>query len=150
MNEVASFFQKTLVAIGEIARHLAHPLAIRSRKDSGDLDSPALEVDDEKDEIPNQSRLSDHFDTEEVGCRNRTPVSLQEHFPRHPVWCQNSADRLSGPSFVVVEETAQPFVALNSGSHVDHATSLLDQPVVESLMTSLDVVVLRVLLHGVA
>ena len=66
------------------------------------------------------------------------------------VVCQNSADRLSGPPFVVVEHPTQPFMADDGGTHVDDALPLLDQPVVESLMISLEVVMLRVFLHGVA
>ena len=66
-----------------------------------------------------------------------------------PIWCQNSADRLRGPPFVVVEDSAQPFMALNSGIHIDHAVLFLDQPIVESLMIPLGVIVLRVFLHRV-
>lgn len=67
-----------------------------------------------------------------------------------PVLCQNSADRLGGPPFVVVEDPALPFMALNSGIDVDHAMPFLDQLIVESLMIPFDVVMLRVLLHRVA
>ena len=41
-------------------------------------------------------------------------------------------------------------MALNTRIHVDHTVRLLDQPFVESLMVSLDVVMLRVLLYRVA
>ena len=44
--------------------------------------------------------------------------------------CENSADRLSGPPFVVVEDPAQPFMALNTRIHVDHTVRLLDQPTI--------------------
>jgi len=70
--------------------------------------------------------------------------------PVFPVVCQNSADRLSGPPFVVVEEPAQPFVADDGGIHVDHARWFLDQPIVEPLMIPLDVVMLRVFLYSMA
>jgi len=64
--------------------------------------------------------------------------------------CQNSADRLSGPPFIVVKDTAEPFAPINSGIHIDCAVSFLDQPIVEPLVLPLGVVTLRVLLHGVA
>ena len=63
------------------------------------------------------------------------------------VVCQNSAERLSGPPFVIVENPAQPFMANDGGIHVDHARQFLDQPIVEPLMISLDVIVLRVFLY---
>ena len=66
------------------------------------------------------------------------------------VVCENSADRLSGPPIVVVEDAIQPFMALNTRIQVDHTVRLLDQPFVESLMVSLDVVMRRLLLHRVA
>lgn len=66
------------------------------------------------------------------------------------VVCQDSADRLSGPPFIVVKDAAQPFLAHDSGTHVDHARRFLDQLIVEPLMIPLDVVVLCVLLHRVA
>ncbi len=55
MNEETSFAQEPLVAISEVTRDLAHPLAIGSRKDPGDLDSAGLEVYDKENEIPNQA-----------------------------------------------------------------------------------------------
>ncbi len=50
------------------------------------------------------------------------------------VWCENSADRLGGPPLIVVEDSAHPFVALNSRIHVDHTVRLLDQPIVEPVV----------------
>ena len=67
--------------------------------------------------------------------------------PSHPVVCQNSADRLSGPPFVVVEDSTQSFMADDGGIYVDHARQFLDQPIFEPLMIPLKVLVLRELLH---
>ncbi len=69
---------------------------------------------------------------------------------KYRVWCQYSADRLSGPPFVVVEDPTQPFMADDRRIHVDHAWQFLDQPVVEPLMIPLNVIMLRVFLHSVA
>lgn len=41
-------------------------------------------------------------------------------------------------------------MANDGGIHIDHAGWFLDQPIVESLMIALDVVVLRVFLYSVA
>jgi hypothetical protein len=42
------------------------------------------------------------------------------------VLIKDSADRRSGPSFVVVEDPAQPFVADDGGTRVNHFTGFLD------------------------
>jgi hypothetical protein len=74
-----------------------------------------------------------------------------ETFSNHaPVWCENPADRLSGPPIVVVQNPTQTFMALNSGVHADHTVRLLDQPIVEPLMIPLNVIMLRVFLHSMA
>jgi len=70
--------------------------------------------------------------------------------PVDRVVCENSADRLSGPPFIVVENSAHPFMTHNGGIHVDHAVPFLDQLIVEPLVISLSVVVLCVFLHSVA
>ena len=41
----------------------------------------------------------------------RDPARLVDQPAREPVVCQNSADRLTGSPFVVVEDPAQPFIA---------------------------------------
>jgi len=68
----------------------------------------------------------------------------------HTVWCENSADRLSGPPFVVVENSAQSFMAVDFGIRIDCAAPSLAQPIIESLMIPLEVIVLDVFLHSVA
>ena len=68
VDEVAVPIQKSLSTISEIPRDLIHPLAIRSRKDPGNLDPPGLEINDEENEIPNQARPRNHFNAEEVRC----------------------------------------------------------------------------------
>ena len=44
-----------------------------------------------------------------------------------PVLCKNSADRLSGPPIVVVEDSTQPFMTHNGVIHVTRALPFLDQ-----------------------
>ena len=63
--------------------------------------------------------------------------------------CQNSAEYLSG-SPIVVENASEPFTTLDTTNHGVRASPIVDQLVIDSLMVALDVVVLRVLLHGVA
>jgi hypothetical protein len=54
----SDFLPETLVAVGEIARDLAHPLAIGPSKDPGNIDSTSLEIDHEENEMSNR-RVSD-------------------------------------------------------------------------------------------
>jgi hypothetical protein len=58
VDKVARPVRESPLIISEIPRDLFHPLAIRSRKDPGNLDPPGLEINDEEYEIPNQSRPS--------------------------------------------------------------------------------------------
>ena len=83
MDQVSGTIQESVFAIDEITRDLFHPFLFGLLNDPGDLDPPSLEIDDEENEIADQTRLRDHFDAEEVGCRYRSPVSLQERLPRH-------------------------------------------------------------------
>ena len=83
MNEVAGCIEESTVAIGQIPRDLAHPLTIGLLKDPGDIDSTSLEIDDEENEISNQSRSRKHFDAEEIRRNDGSPIFLQERLPRH-------------------------------------------------------------------
>jgi hypothetical protein len=62
-----------------------------------------------------------------------------------PAVYRYSAERLRGPPAVIVENATEPCVVLNRGIHVDPVTATVDQSIIESLMISLNVVVLRVL-----
>ena len=80
MDEISSSIEGSLVAVGKVATHLFHPLAIGSGRDPGDLDLSGFEIDDEEHEIPSQACPLDHFYTEEVGCRDRAcPFSEPVH-----------------------------------------------------------------------
>lgn len=45
VDEISGFLQETVVAISEVSRNLAHPLAIGLMKDPADIDSSRLEKD---------------------------------------------------------------------------------------------------------
>jgi hypothetical protein len=72
------------------------------------------------------------------------------YMPDAPVWCQNSADRLSGPPIVVVQNPSQPFTALNIATPVGRAALVIDQFVSDPLMIALNVAMLGVFHHGLA
>ena len=64
--------------------------------------------------------------------------------------CQYSAHRLCGPPVIVFEDTAEPLSTVNRTAHIHPTVRFLDQLVVEPLVIALEMVVLRVLLHGLA
>jgi hypothetical protein len=55
VDQVARAIQEPILGNSEIARNLAHPRSIRSGKDSRDLNSAGLEVNDKENEISNQA-----------------------------------------------------------------------------------------------
>jgi hypothetical protein len=67
----------------------------------------------------------------------------------YAVRCQYSAEHLSS-SPIVVEKASEPFKMLDVSAHIRLAAPIVDQCIVDSLMIPLEVVVLRVLPHGVA
>ncbi len=133
MDKVARPVQESLFTIGEISRDLAHPLAIGPRKNSGDLDSPALEVDDEEDEISNQACPREHFDAKEVSCSDRAPMGLQERLPRHSlpadrveaVLEQDPFDRISTDLVSQVVERASDSGVAPAGVVASHSEDQL-------------------------
>jgi hypothetical protein len=88
VDEVVSFLQEPFVTVGEISRDLAHPLAIGSRKDCGNLDSSSSEVYDKENEISDQARPSDHFDAEEISCRGRAFIDPSLGRRRPKKWAE--------------------------------------------------------------
>ncbi len=55
-----------------------------------------------------------------------------------------------GPPVIVVQNTTEPLPTLNRGIHPGAVDQLLDQLIVEPLVIAFNVIVLRVLLHGLA
>jgi hypothetical protein len=82
VDQVPLADQETIDAIGEVARHLLHPGAMRLPHDTGDLNPSGLEVDDEEHEGANEAGERQHLHGEEVDRANRTEVRLEERLPR--------------------------------------------------------------------
>ena len=128
MHQIANVLQKPLIAVGEIARDLAHPLAIGSGKDPRNIDSASLKVDDEENAIPNQAESRDYLGAEEVGCRNRAPMGRQEGLPGHrttPGWIdsvlgEHALDRVSADLVAEVHQGAPNARVSPSGSLESH------------------------------
>jgi hypothetical protein len=71
-----------LVGIGEITRHLQHPLLVRMRCDARDLHCAASQIKKEQNIVGYQAAQGKDFDREEVSGRDTLPVRLEEGRPR--------------------------------------------------------------------
>src|ERR1039458_4978169 len=81
MQQVPAVDQKTSIFHGHIARHLFHPLLIRTTGDSGQAYPPALQMNEKQHVVRNQPAERKHFHREEVGRHQYRHVSPDKVFP---------------------------------------------------------------------
>ncbi len=81
MDEEASVSKKAINRVRQVSRHLRHPFVVELVADASDLHAARLEVNDEKHEVANQPAGGQHLNREEVGCRDRSPMSFQKRSP---------------------------------------------------------------------
>ena len=81
MDEEASVSKKAINRVRQVSRHLRHPVVVGLISDACDLDAARLEVDNEKHEVANQPAGGQHLNREEVGRRDRSPMSFQKRSP---------------------------------------------------------------------
>ena len=74
--------EKTIESVGQIPRHLLHPLAVRLAVDASDFDSAGLQLDEEQNELTPEPSQAQHFHREQIARCNPIPVSLQKRLPR--------------------------------------------------------------------
>jgi hypothetical protein len=115
--QVAHALQHAVDGVGEIARHLLHPGAVRLANDAGDLDTSRLDVDDEEDVVADQADEREYLNGEEVGSRDGAEMGLEERLPRHPL-----ASRRRGFK-AVLEEDALDGVAAESVAEIAQRSS---------------------------
>jgi hypothetical protein len=134
-DEMARVFQEAACCVGEVASDLRHPCPVGTVRDAGDVSASSLEVDDEEDEVANEPADRQHLNAEEVGPRDRAPMSPQERAPRKrlapargrldPVVSQDALDRrASHVEAEVVQRPAQAGVAPR-GALAGHRQQLL-------------------------
>jgi hypothetical protein len=70
--------QEAIYVIGEVARHLLHPGAMRLSHDAADLQPSGLEVYDEEHEGPREARECQYLHGEEVDRVDDAEVCLEE------------------------------------------------------------------------
>ena len=68
MDQAACPDQEAIIGVGEIPGDLFHPSTIRLVAYSHDIHSACLEINDEEDEVPDQAKMGEDLDAEEVGC----------------------------------------------------------------------------------
>ena len=78
MDQVAHAPQHAVDSVGETARQLLHPSAVRLANDAGDLDTSRLDADDEEDVLADQAGERENLDGEEVGGGDCSQMDLEE------------------------------------------------------------------------
>ncbi len=109
MDQITLAIQDSIDGIRKISGDLAHPQAIRRRRDSGDFDPSCRKFDKKQHHEPLQTSPGPHFYGEEIRSHDQLPVPAQKLLPaRLPaplrrrfdaVPLQNLSDRAAG-SFV--------------------------------------------------
>ena len=69
--------------VSQVASHWFHPRLVGLLDDARDFHAPALELDDEQNEVANESDPGEDFDREEVHRGDGTPVRTHERPPGH-------------------------------------------------------------------
>ena len=87
-DQIALSEQEAVEGVGEVPRHLLHPLATGVVGNADDVYSAHGERDDEEHVVPDQANGMPDLNREEVGRCKDIPVSLQELLPRgETLWC---------------------------------------------------------------
>src|SRR5262245_15133012 len=122
MNQVALAAQEPVDAVGQVARDLLNPRVVRIADQTGDVHAARLEVDDEPDNVADETAERENLDGEEVGRGDHAEVRLEEGLPRHrsaalgrglqAILGEDALDRVSSQLVTkVAERTADPGVA---------------------------------------
>jgi hypothetical protein len=83
VDQVAAICEEAAFAVDQIPGDLLRPKPVWRSRDPGDLNTTRLEIDHEEHEVPNETAPRHDLYREEVGCRNRAPMSPQERLPSH-------------------------------------------------------------------
>ena len=67
--------QKAIDRVGQIAGQLLHPRPVRLRVDPGDGHAAGLQLDDEEDQVPLETRQREHLNREQIAGGEAVPMS---------------------------------------------------------------------------
>jgi len=81
MEQVPAIGQKAPLLHRYVPTDLFHPFFIGMRSHSGQTDLAALQMNEEKDIVGDQSPECEHFDGEEIGPGQNIQMSSDEVFP---------------------------------------------------------------------
>jgi hypothetical protein len=136
--------QEAVGQVGAIARHLAHPAAVRMTSDSRDLHGAAGDIDEEQHVVCHQSSGREDLDSKEVCCRHAIQVRPQKCRPPHAlislrhrinaVFAKNVGDRatsdfMSQISQCPLDARVPPRWILESHAHNEIGDRAHDAPV---------------------
>ncbi len=80
-DQVPGTAQEAIEGIGEVAGRLLHPCLAGLAGDACDVHAASPDVDDEENEVANQSTRLEHLDREEVGSSDGAEMGLEERAP---------------------------------------------------------------------
>ncbi len=81
VNQLARGPQEAVDRVDQVTGHLLHPRTAGLRVDPGDVHAAGLQLDHKEDEVTPKTGQREHFDREQIGCRQTVPVRLQERLP---------------------------------------------------------------------
>jgi hypothetical protein len=82
VDQVLGLPEKPVHPVGQVPRHLLHPVAVGIHTYPRDLHGTTLEGDDEEDHVADRSPKAEDLDAEEIARVQRVPVGLDELLPR--------------------------------------------------------------------
>src|SRR5580658_10777533 len=94
VEHIAASTSRAPIVLRGVAGHLLHPFIVRMSRDSGHVDAPAFQVDEEEHVVGNESSPREHFQSEKVRARQNIHVRRDEIPPRSrsaPLRCRGNA-----------------------------------------------------------
>jgi len=82
VDQISFVLQETVLAVGEVPGHLAHPRAVRIGLHAGDLDTTRGDIDHEQDQAANQAARGEQFHREKVRRGQHIQMTADELIPR--------------------------------------------------------------------
>ena len=122
VDEVSVAKEEPIPHIGEVPRHLLHPIPVWIRGDTTNAYATSSEIDDKHDMVADEPEGAQNLHSEQIRGSDSPPMCFDEGAPRHaltPLWCWHDTvvceDSFYGiaPDFIseVLECAPQPCVA---------------------------------------
>jgi hypothetical protein len=85
LDQIRAASEKPVDDVREVPRDLSHPRSVRLVDDTGDMNAPGLQIDDEQHRVPHEATNRQRLDGEEVGRSDGSPMGSEKARPRIPL-----------------------------------------------------------------